>query len=96
MNVNGVQTCALPIYKEDVKKIREKQIWELSKQLEIKYMGRFIGSEVLCLPEVKKDDYLIGHTGNYLSVKLKSNKELTHNLTKCTLKSIQYPFVIGE
>ena len=46
---------------------------ELSRKLEEEYMLKFIGSEVTFIPEVRKDNYLIGHTGNYLLVKTSFN-----------------------
>jgi len=81
---------------EDIKKLRVRRILELSKNLEIEYMNKFIGKEVSFIPEVKKNGYLIGHTGNYLSVKLESDKELIHSDIKCTIESVNYPYVIGR
>ena len=47
------------------------------------------------IPEVKRDGYLIGHTGNYLSVKMKSDMELNHNDIKCKIESVNYPYVLA-
>lgn len=80
---------------EEVKKTRVKQIIELSKEYEIKYMNKFIGQEVVFIPEVKRDDYLIGHTGNYLLIKMQTDMELNHNDIKCKIESVNYPYVIA-
>lgn len=80
---------------DDVKKKRVKRLLELSKKLESEYARKFIGKEVIFIPEVYKDGYLIGHTGNYLLVKMKSNKDLLNKDVKTTLIEEKYPYVIG-
>ena len=80
---------------ENIKKERVKKIIELSKELEIKYMEKFIGKEVLFIPETKREDYIIGHTGNYLLIKAKCNIELSHKAIKCKLDSVNYPYIMA-
>lgn len=80
---------------DEIKKQRVRKVLEISKRLEIEYMNLFIGAEVTFIPEVKKDGYLIGHTGNYLLVKLLSSNDLTHDDIKCKIESVNYPYVIG-
>lgn len=82
--------------KENVKHDRVKTIMEISKTLEIEYMEKFIGKDVIFIPEVKKDDYLIGHTGNYLLVKYETNLPLTHDDIKVRIEKVEYPYVIGK
>ena len=93
----GTKAEILPNHlSEEVKKDRCRRLIRLSEDLEIKYFNKFVGSEVVVIPEVYKDGYLIGHTGNYLLVKVKGNKELLHEDLKCTIKKVEYPYVIGE
>ena len=80
---------------EVVKKERVKRVLELSKELEIKYMEKFLGKEVLFIPETKREEYVIGHTGNYLLIKAKSNIELSHEALKCKLDSVNYPYIMA-
>ena len=80
---------------ECVKKKRVKVLLDLSKELEISYMNKFIGKTVSFIPEVIKDGYLIGHTGNYLLVKYKSDN-LDHESHDVVIKRIEYPYCIGE
>lgn len=80
---------------EKIKKDRVKILMNLSKELEIKYMEKFINKEVIFIPEVKKDDYLIGHTGNYLNIKIKCNDNLIGENVKVKLKYVEYPYIIG-
>ena len=80
---------------EHEKKMRSRKLIEVSKELEINYMNKFIGSEVEVLIEEYIDGYSYGHTCNYLYVKIKGEKK--HNdIVKVTIKSIEYPYVIGE
>ncbi len=80
---------------EHEKKMRSRRLIEVSKELEINYMKKFIGKEAEVLIEEYKDRYSYGHTGNYLYVKI--NKELPHNkIVKVKIKDIKYPYCIGE
>ena len=80
---------------ECVKKKRVRVLLDLSKKLEISYMNKFIGRTVSFIPEVLKDGYLIGHTGNYLLIKYKSDN-LLHDSINVTITDIEYPYCIGE
>lgn len=80
---------------ECIKKKRVRVLLDLSKELEINYMKKFIGKTVSFIPEVIKDGYLIGHTGNYLNVKCKGDTSI-HDSIDVTLKDIKYPYLICE
>ncbi|MBR4619033.1 MAG: tRNA (N(6)-L-threonylcarbamoyladenosine(37)-C(2))-methylthiotransferase MtaB [Bacilli bacterium] len=78
-----------------IKKDRARRLIDVSKELEKKYMEKFIGKEVDVLTETIKNGCTYGHTGNFLYVKI--NKELKeHTFIKVKLKGISYPYVIGE
>lgn len=80
---------------DEIKKERAKTLLKLSKELELEYMNNFLDREVEVLIEVNKNDYSIGHTPNYLQVKIKDNIE--HNtFVKVKIESIEYPFCIGK
>ena len=77
------------------KKERAKTLGEVSKELEINYMNKFIGKDLLVLTEEVKDGFTYGHTSNYLHVKI--NKELKPNtFIKVHLTKVNYPYVEGE
>ena len=77
------------------KKKRARQLIEVSKELEIAYMKKFIHQEVEVLMEEVIDGYSYGHTGNFLHVKVKG--EYPHNeMVMVTIKDIEYPYCIGE
>ena len=92
----GTKAEELPNHVDDVvKKERVKELLELSKKLEIEYFEKFIDRSVEILPEVYKEGYVIGHTGNYLLVKCKGNIEDLNVLKKVKIKKLEYPYLIG-
>ena len=67
---------------------------DLSKSLEISYMEKFVGKIVDFIPEVVRDGFLIGHTGNYLLIKC-DGKDLVHDSISVEIISIDYPYCVG-
>ncbi len=61
---------------EKVKKIRVKELINLSKKLENDYFNKFINQSLDVLIEKIKDSYSYGHTSNYLYLKIKENLKI--------------------
>lgn len=82
----------IPIEK---KKEHAKRLLEISKELEINYMNKFIGKELEVLIETTKDGLSFGHTTNYLEIKIEGSLE---HSTFCNVKitEVQYPYCVGE
>lgn len=55
---------------ENIKKERVKRLIDVSDDLEKEYLDSFISKTVSVLIEENKNGYSIGHTGNYLKVKI--------------------------
>lgn len=81
---------------EEIKKKRVQILLELSKQLEEQYYERFVGTTLSFIPEIIKDGFIIGHTGNYLLVKKEGNDLNNHAEQMGTIKKIEYPYAIME
>lgn len=79
-----------------IKKMRVKKLLELSKKLEIDYMNKHIGRETIFIPEVYEDDYLIGHTSNYLLIKAKGEKSLLTKEVEVKINKVEYPYLISN
>ena len=93
----GTKAESLPNHiDEETKKKRVKELMSLSKELEISYMKKFINKKVIFIPEIIKDGYLYGHTGNYLYVKAKGCLELLNKDVEVKLEDISYPYVVGK
>ncbi len=93
----GTKAEELPNHvSEEIKKERVHRLMEKSKELEIAYMEKFIGQPITFIPEVYRDGYVIGHTGNYLLVKCLGSKDLLHQSVERTLMKVEYPYVIAN
>ncbi len=91
---SGTKASTMEQVDDKVKKERVKTLLLLSRQLELDYMNKFLNREVEVLIEVSKDGYSIGHTTNYLQVKI--NKKLEHNtFVSVKITNIEYPYCIG-
>jgi len=91
---DGTVSASLPQVDEHTKKDRAHILLSLSKELELDYMNRFITQELDVLFERNINGYSIGHTSNYLQIKVKANIE-SGTFKKIRLESIEYPYVIG-
>ena len=80
---------------EYIKKQRVKQLIKESKILEINYMNKFLNKELVFIPEEYKEGYLIGHTGNYLKLKIKGNKNELHKDKQAKPNKIEYPYLVN-
>ena len=93
----GTKACLMDNQVDNVtKKERARILINLSKRLELDYMNKFINQELDFIPEVYKDGFLYGHTGNYLSVKLKSDKAILNKLLKVKIMAVEYPYCIAN
>ena len=93
----GTKAEEIPNHVDDVtKKKRVKELVELSYSLENSYMNKFINKNVLLLPEIYKDGYLVGHTDNYLKVKASGNKDLLNKIIEVEILENDYPYLIGK
>lgn len=81
---------------ENIKKKRVKILLQLSKELEYNYMEKFIGKKVIFIPEIAKEEYIIGHTGNFLNVKYHGNKNDLNKDIEVKINNIEYPYCIGS
>ncbi len=93
---SGTKASTMKQVDDITKKERTKKLLLLSKELEINYAKKFIGKELDVLVETSNDDYSLGHTTNYLNVKIYNKKFKSEDLVKVKIKDIEYPFVIGE
>ncbi len=75
----------------NIKKIRAKKLIEVSKDLELKYMNKFLNCEVEVLIEQEKDGYSYGHTSNYLAVQVDGTYH-SEDIVHVQIHKIQYPY----
>lgn len=93
----GTKAEELPNHIDDLtKKQRVKVLMQKSQELEKEYMKKYIGKKVTFIPEIYRDGYLIGHTGNYLLIKHLGNEKLLHDDVEVFIRKMEYPYLIGE
>ena len=80
----------------NIKKMRVKKLLDISKKNEILYMQKHLGEEMIFIPEVFEDGYLIGHTANFLLVKAKGDKKLLKQEVLVKFGKVDFPYLFGE
>ena len=93
---NGTKASLMEQIPEEIKKKRARSLLQLSKELEFNYIKKHLETEKEVLIETNNGDYALGHTTNYLNVKIYNCNKRSEDLVKVKLKSIEYPFIIGE
>jgi len=92
----GTKAALMEPVGEQTKKQRARQLLDLSKELETAYMNKFINQNIEVLIETNNKEYCIGHTTNYLGVKIYSNKYNSGEFVNVKIDHIEFPFVIGK
>ena len=76
---------------ESIKKLRVRKILELSKELEINYMSKFVGKDLDILVEKYDDGIITGHASNYICVKTKGKESDINKIIAVKVSEIDYP-----
>ena len=80
----------------DIKEIRSKKLIELSANNEEEYLKSYIGKTIDVLFEEKDNEYLKGHTANYIYVKAKSSEDNINRICRVDIISTEKEFLIGN
>lgn len=78
-----------------IKDERSKILLELSDKNETEYNETYINKTVTVLFEEPENGYFKGHTGNYLAVKVKTDKDLTDKLLKVKIDKLDKLELVG-
>ncbi len=78
-----------------IKDERSKILLELSDKNETEYNETYINKTVTVLFEEVENGYFKGHTGNYLAVKVKTDKDLTDKLLKVKIDKLEKLELVG-
>ncbi len=92
---NGTAAATMPQVDNSLKKERAKQLIALSNKLEAQYYEKFLNQEVLVLTEEYENNYLTGHTSNYLKVYLPGDYHL-NTLYNVKITSYKDGLLYGE
>lgn len=84
----GTPASLMPQVDGKIKKERAQKLITLSNKLETEYINKFKGMNVEVLTEEYYQDYVIGHTDNYLKVYLKGDYQL-NNIYLCKITKVE-------
>ena len=73
----------------NIKEQRSKIFLELSDKNENEYLEKYLNKEVEVLFEEREEKYYKGHTGNYIMVKLETNKDVSNKIIKVKVVGIE-------
>lgn len=80
-----------------IKKQRAKELIELSNKLNLKFNEEYVGKEVEVLIEEEVMGYYVGHTSNFIKVKVKSSNEIQRNsIIKVKVEKAYDSYVIAK
>ena len=86
----------MPQLADSIKKKRASDLIRLSDELEKNYYKKFIGSNLSVLFEQSNDDYTVGHTSNYLEVRVNRDDNLISKIENVSLESLENGFIKGK
>lgn len=78
-----------------IKKERVQRLIQLSDDLKRNYLNKQIHQTKKVLIEQFKDDYLLGHSKDYVHVKMKGSEDLIGKEVSVYLDEIDFPMMIG-
>ena len=92
-NTKAAEMKQLP---DNIKKERTSKLIKISKELEKKYYLKFIGSTASVIFEQSNNNETIGHTSNYLEVRVDKDDSLIGKLVDVKLVEYKDDFIVGK
>ena len=93
----GTKAASFPQVDEKIKKDRAQRLIALSKELEINYAKEYINKKLDMIVEQKYDDnYMVGHTSNFLQVLIPYDKKLLKQSVNVVIKKVNNDKIFGE
>ena len=79
----------------NIKELRSKKLISLSNENEQKHNETYIGKTIEVLFEERENDFIKGHTTNYIMVKVKTNKKLENQIINVKILENKGNYLIG-
>lgn len=94
---NGTKAAIMPNQVDgNIKEERSNKLIKLSDQIQNDYNQKYIGKEVEVLFEEKENEYIKGHTKNFIVVKVKEEKDLENKIEKVKIVGIENQELVGK
>ena len=93
---NNTKAALLKQLPDNVKKERTSNLIKVSEELQKKYNELFLNQELDVLFEQSNKEYTMGHTSNYIEVRVKKDDNLIGKIVKSRLNNIENDYILGE
>ena len=93
---NGTKAASMVQVKDYIKTNRTKELINLSSKLEKNYYVKFLGKKLDVIFEQKYNDYLIGHTSNFLQVLVPYEEKYLKKNAKVLLENYIDGKILGK
>lgn len=88
---NGTVAAKMPNQVDGaIKDERSNNLIKLSNENEREFQKQYIGKEVEVLFEEEQEGFYIGHTKNYMMIKIKSKENLENRIQKVLIKDLSF------
>ena len=88
---NGTVAAKMPNQVDGaIKEERSDKLIKLSNENEREFQKQYIGKEVEVLFEEEQEGFYIGHTKNYMMIKIKSKENLENRIQKVLIKDLSF------
>ena len=88
---NGTVAAKMPNQVDGaIKDERSNKLIKLSNENEREFQKQYIGKEVEVLFEEEQEGFYIGHTKNYMMIKIKSKENLENRIQKVLIKDLSF------
>jgi len=74
----------------------QKEVLEEVEKLKIEFLNKFIGTTMEVLFEEERDGFYIGHSKNYIKVKIKTDKNIKNELYNVIIESVEKDFLVAN
>ena len=94
---NGTKAAIMPNQIDgNIKEERSNRLIKLSDELQYDYNKKYIGKEVEVLFEERENEYIKGHTNNFIVVKVKEKQNIENKILKVEITSIEGQELLGK
>ena len=94
---NGTKAAIMPNQIDgNIKEERSNRLIKLSDELQNDYNKEYIGKEVEVLFEERENEYIKGHTNNFIVVKVKEKQNIENKILKVEITGIEGQELLGK
>ena len=94
---NGTKAAIMPNQIDgNIKEERSNKLIKLSDEIQNDYNEEYVGKEVEVLFEERDNEYIKGHTNNFIVVKVKEKQNIENKILKVEITGIEGQELLGK